>query len=163
MDNTKKSLDNSFKLIREIVPSCLSSPMAQSAIGLVQDTLHLKKDISERSLVELYDLNHKYERLQNLYYSMYIESFSDSSFDKNACTFIRLYNNFKGVCRLLVRIKNLIILEKNLKVNLNLQVNEKVQMLGTEEIKVLLTYRDIKRFLDKNNLYSIIDSNYDII
>lgn len=93
------------------------------------------------------NLYHKYEQLQNLYYSMYIESFKDSSFDKNALNFIRLYNDFKGVCRLLTRIKNLVD-------------NNSGSMLGLEEIKVLVGYNDIKKFLDKNNLYSIIDSNY---
>jgi hypothetical protein len=78
---------------------------------------------------------------------MYIESFVDSSFHKNALNFIKLYNDFKGVCRLLTKIKNLVGLKN-------------APMLGSEEIKVLVNYNDIKIFLDRNNLYPIIDSNY---
>lgn len=103
----------------------------------------------EQILENVSGLYHKYEQLQNLYYSMYIESFVDSSFHKNALNFIKLYNDFKGVCRLLTKIKNLV--GHNLKI---------VPMLGSEEIKVLVNYNDIKIFLDRNNLYPIIDSNY---
>jgi hypothetical protein len=103
----------------------------------------------EQILENVDDLYHKYEQLQNFYYSMYIESFVDSSFHKNALNFIKLYNDFKGVCRLLTKIKNLI--SHNLKI---------APMLGSEEIKVLVNFNDIKIFLDRNNLYPIIDSNY---
>lgn len=101
----------------------------------------------EQILENVSGLYHKYEQLQNLYYSMYIESFVDSSFHKNALNFIKLYNDFKGVCRLLTKIKNLVGLKN-------------APMLGSEEIKVLVNYNDIKIFLDRNNLYPIIDSNY---
>jgi hypothetical protein len=120
---------------------------------LLDDDIKLKmvytltKD--EKIIENVEFLYHKYEQLQNLYYSMYIESFMDSSFDKNALNFIKLYNNFKGVCRLLTKIKNLV--SHNLK---------SAPMLGSEEIKVLVNFNDIKIFLDRNNLYPIIDSNY---
>ena len=102
----------------------------------------------EQILENVDDLYHKYEQLQNLYYSMYIESFVDSSFHKNALNFIKLYNDFKCVCRLLTKIKNLV------------SHNLKAPLLGSEEIKVLVNFNDIKIFLDRNNLYPIIDSNY---
>lgn len=140
----------------------------------------------EQILENVGDLYHKYEQLQNFYYSMYIKSFVDSSFHKNA---LKLYNDFKGVCRLLTKIKNLV--GHNLKLMCRLSsttnttkkdlwsqikqlsgwTNSKaeiddgdfkynVPMLGSEEIKVLVNYNDIKIFLDRNNLYPIIDSNY---
>ena len=47
----------------------------------------------EQILENVDDLYHKYEHFQNFYYSMYIESFVDSSFHKNALNFIKLYLN----------------------------------------------------------------------
>ena len=93
-------------------------------------------------------LIHKYENLQELYYSMYIESFSDTSFFYDSSNFIKLYNNFKCVCRLLTTVKNL------------LGQNFTVCMLGLHDIKLLSSYKDIKHFMDTNDLYSIIDSNH---
>lgn len=103
-------------------------------------------------ILKVNKLNHKYEKLQNLYYSIYIESFSDLEFlGQNAPNYLKLYNNFKEICRLLNRIKNLIQ-------NYGLKCH--TPMLGVSEIKLLLSYADIKNFLDKFNLYPIIDSNY---
>lgn len=114
-------------------------------------TYSLNPNFIEESEVEskLNTLYHKYERLQLLYYSMYIESFSNLDLSDKSITYINLYNNFKCVCRLLHQIKNLVV-----------NSNQKTPMLGVNEIKLLIRYSDIKNFLDKNNLYPIIDSNY---
>ena len=123
-----------------------NSTTNQDLIDVTVSTFFLKMD----------KLYHKYKQLQNLYYSMYIETFSDSSFDDTAHTFIKLYNDFKGVCRLLTRIKNLFEYHHRVKVNSNLQES----MLGSEELKTLLHFKDMKKFMDENNLYPIIDSNF---
>ncbi|ADO00471.1 hypothetical protein WIV_gp127 [Wiseana iridescent virus] len=105
--------------------------------------------IEENELESKLDmLYHKYEQLQLLYYSMYIESFSNLDLSDRSITYIHLYNNFKCVCRLLNQIKNLV------------NTNQKTPMLGVNEIKLLIGYSDIKNFLDKNDLYPIIESNY---
>jgi hypothetical protein len=98
--------------------------------------------MNDTSYISVLDkLIHKYENLQELYYSMYVESFSDTYF-------IKLYNDFKCVCRLLTTVKNLI------------EKNYSVCMLGLYDIKFLSRYKDIKHFMDANDLYSIIDSNH---
>jgi hypothetical protein len=107
----------------------------------------------QQLLKDMDNLYHKYEKLQNFYYAMYIESFKNSSWYVHSIKFIKLYNDFKSVCRLLKQIKNLIEA-------CNHKSNLKVSMLGSAEIKMLINYSDIKKFLDKNNLYPIIETNY---
>jgi hypothetical protein len=105
--------------------------------------------MNDTSYISVLDkLIHKYENLQELYYSMYVESFSVTSFFYEASNFIKLYNDFKCVCRLLTTVKNLI------------EKNYSVCMLGLYDIKFLSRYKDIKHFMDANDLYSIIDSNH---
>jgi hypothetical protein len=106
--------------------------------------------LNSPTLVDKLDkLYHKYNKLQNLYYSVYIDSFNDYAFDEVAWQFIKLSNSFKGICRLLIQVKNLIL-------------NQTSQKLGYEDLKVLLSYKDVKKFMDQNNhLYPIIDSNYE--
>lgn len=82
-------------------------------------------------LVKLY---HKYEHLQQLYYSLYLESFSDASFkveNHQVCNFFELYKNFKQVCNSLNKVKN-------------------NQYLIKEEIRILLKHKDVKKFLVSN-------------
>ena len=43
---------------------------------------------------------------------------------------------------------------------LKLLSQENLHKMGSEEMKVLINCEDIKNFLDKNNLYVIIESNY---
>ncbi|CCV01686.1 hypothetical protein IIV22_009R [Invertebrate iridescent virus 22] len=115
----------------------------------------IEVDYNIDDLIQKVDkLNHKYEKLQNLYYAVYIESFTELEFlGLNASNYLKLYNNFKEVCRLLNRIKNLIQ-------NYGLIKRHATPMLGVSEIKLLLAYPDIKNFLDKFDLYPIVDSNY---
>lgn len=123
---------------------------------ILNNTFSNSKNTHYESLKKKLDvLYHKYEYLQNLYYNMYIESFSGSIFHKNAVTFITLYKHFKNICRLLAKIELLILKKYS-----NTYLNHNVTMFGVEEIKLLIHHKDIKKFLDINNLYSIIDSNY---
>jgi hypothetical protein len=65
--------------------------------------------------------------------------------------YLKLYTEFKSVCKLLNKIKTL----------LEEKPCNSVHLLGSEEINVLLNYKDIKTFFDDNpEIYSFIDSNY---
>jgi hypothetical protein len=65
--------------------------------------------------------------------------------------YFKLYIEFKSVCKLLSRIK-MLLQDKPCK---------SVHLLGSEEINVLLNYKDIKTFFDNNKeIYPFIDSNY---
>jgi len=113
---------------------------------------------------------HKYTDLQNFYYDLYIETFSDKWLQSSSCKFIQLYNYFKEVCRIINKIKNLVnyhqytvILSDNiqwLNNTFNCKTKEPFVMLGSNELKVISTFKDIHSFLDKNNLYKLIDSNF---
>jgi hypothetical protein len=164
-------------------------------------------------LLELDKLYGRYKYLQNLYYEMYTEAYispicptpesgwgnlSPSNWvsleccgskslrkrDGDGWRYIKLYIDFKCVCRLLNKIKTL--LEYTLSRRASLHPDRGVKdpsmmmrvahpngegypesttnvLLGFEEINTLLSYKDIKTFFDNNDiLYSIIDSNYDL-
>ena len=83
------------------------------------------------SRIKLINLYHKYEQLQQLYHSMYTDSFSDPSVkveNHQICTLFKLYKNFQKVCLFLNKIKN-------------------NQSLTRDEIKVLFKFKDVKKFL----------------
>jgi hypothetical protein len=105
--------------------------------------------MNNSKLEKLDFLHHKYKALEDLYYSLYIDSFSDVSLAANNFKFLKLYNNFKEVCRLLTIVKQLI-------------ENVQISMLGLREIKVLTNYKDIQNFLDNNDLYPLVYSNHDL-
>ncbi len=114
---------------------------------------------------DLYEMYQKYHILENFYYDLYIESYKSSSlFKKQKFDFFKLYISFKTLCRLLVRTKNLIALNQpqiqNFFPNED-NDNDNCCLLGSEEMNFLLSYKDIKSFLDKNNFYSLIECNYD--
>jgi hypothetical protein len=133
-------------------------------------------------LEELDKLYGRYEYLQNLYYDMYIDVYISpiyanpgSGWDKLPPSqrgftpslagsakgtndavpneYIKLYVDFKCVCRLLDKIKTL----------LQNPSDKHNVLLGFEEINILLSYKDIKKFFDKHDiLYAIIDSNHEV-
>lgn len=144
-------------------------------------------------LLELDKLYGRYEYLQNLYYDMYTEAYispiypnpesgwgnlspsnwvsleycgskslrkRDGRRDGDGWRYIKLYIDFKCVCRLLNKIKTLLVQRARYPQS---ESTTNV-LLGFEEINTLLSYKDIKTFFDNNDiLYSIIDSNYDLI
>lgn len=86
---------------------------------------------STNSLFKMVKLHHKYEHLQQLYYSLYLESFYDESFkveNHQVLKFFELHKNFKNICSSLHKVRS-------------------NQYLTREEIKVLLKQKDIKKFL----------------
>jgi hypothetical protein len=66
--------------------------------------------------------------------------------------FLKLSNHFKEICRLLNKVKNLLKPRSNLTFS-------RVK-LGNQELKTLLSLKDVKRFVDRHNLYEVIYSNY---
>jgi hypothetical protein len=120
-----------------------------NAVVIVWLHLLVNKIMNNSKLEKLDFLHHKYKALEDLYYSLYIDSFSDVSLAANNFKFLKLYNNFKEVCRLLTIVKQLI-------------ENVQISMLGLREIKVLTNYKDIQNFLDNNDLYPLVYSNHDL-
>jgi hypothetical protein len=129
----------------------------------------------EKLITQTDTLIKKYQALQEFYYSLYIAemsgelSLSESNNDAEMCIavyknyrvkrairttnkFLKLSNHFKEVCRLLNRVKNLLKPRSNLTFS-------RVK-LGNQELNILLNLKDIKRFVDRHNLYKVIDSNY---
>ncbi|ABF82153.1 hypothetical protein MIV123L [Invertebrate iridescent virus 3] len=109
----------------------------------------------------------KYHELQTLYYSAYVESFHFRYFHIEALRYLKLYNNFKTVCRLLERVKRLLSLKY---ATFTPEMGgggcgggcgggDVPSTLGSEELKVLVNYKDIKKFLDTNNLWSVVESS----
>jgi len=96
---------------------------------------------------EIEHLKSKYKNLQDLYYDMYLMSFTDTD-DTMYYEHICLYRKFKEVCRLLNQVKSLV--DKTSQ-----------QRLGIYEIKVLLEHPDIKKIINKYKLYPTIESNYE--
>lgn len=127
-------------------------------------------------------LYHKYKGLEELYYSLYIDSFFSSIQElleedistnqgwsqsvehcepkgiihpyplERRCNFLKLHNNFKEVCRLLAIVKQLCEPEEGDTIS---------AMLGLGEIKVLINFKDIRALLDTNDLYPLVYSNHD--
>lgn len=119
--------------------------------------------------INLDQLYFKYHNFQFWYNYLYIESFSNFMIQKKGLNYLKLCKEFKGVCQLLLKIKNLIyynyqhliISEFKDDSYFNFE-KENVVMLGSEELNVLNDFEDIKLFLEHNELYSIIDSNYEL-
>jgi hypothetical protein len=59
----------------------------------------------------------------------------------------------------LIRIKNLIGLNQPL--GDEEECDNNCCLLGSQEMNLVLSYPDIKMYLDINNLYSLIECNYD--
>lgn len=108
---------------------------------------------------KLYELYQKYKNLENFYYNMYIESYKSLLFKEQKHDFFKLYTSFKTLCRLLIRIKNLIGLNQPLEDEE--EYSNSCCLLGSQEMNLILSYQDIKIYLDNNNLYSLIECNYD--
>jgi hypothetical protein len=173
-----------------------------NAVVIVWLHLLVNKIMNNSKLKEKLDiLYHKYKGLEELYYSLYIDSFSSSTQElltedsstsqdrsqsvlkgigiergfesirlsqsvehcdpkgitspiyplERRCNFLKLYNNFKEVCRLLEIVKQLCEPEGD-----TISV-----MLGLGEIKVLTNFKDIRALLDTNDLYPLVYSNHD--
>ena len=108
---------------------------------------------------EFKSLYQKYKTLENFYYNMYIESYKILLFKEQKYDFFKLYTSFKTLCRLLIRIKNLIALNQPL--GDEEEYGNTYCLLGSQEMNLILSYQDIKMYLDNNNLYSLIECNYD--
>jgi hypothetical protein len=110
---------------------------------------------------KLYELYQKYKNLENFYYNMYIESYKTLIFKEQKYDFFRLYISFKSLCRLLIRIKNLIKEPFETSDTFDEEYVISDCLLGSEEMNLLLSYKDIKMYLDSNNLHSLIECNHD--
>ena len=126
----------------------------------------------EKLITQTDTLIKKYQALQEFYYSLYIAEMNGelslSKSNKKSITvyknymvkrsirttnkFLKLSNHFKEICRLLNKVKNLLKPRSNLTFS-------RVK-LGNQELKTLLSLKDVKRFVDRHNLYEVIYSNY---
>lgn len=98
-------------------------------------------------ILKVNSLHSKYKNLQNLYYDMYLLSFTDTD-DIMYKKHLYLYRKFKETSRLLNQLKSLL--------NKTSQ-----QKFGASEIKVLLEYSDIKKIIDQYRLYPIIENSHE--